>query len=112
MSTTTAKNRRKPRPASRRGTISRLETIQDLLAAIRAHEPDNNHLLAMLGATTAHIAIHLGEPADKIDIHRLLDVKAGLQAHLRKRGFRRNSIRSYTNYLRILLQKAGELGWA
>jgi integrase len=79
---------------------------------MRRREPEGCHLLKMLGSTIAHISMHLGVPADELDIHRLLDVKSGLQVHLKERGFKRNSIRSYTNYLRILLQKATEFGWS
>lgn len=88
-----------------------LRTIQDLLDTIRRREAENSHLLAMLTATAAHISMHLGVPRDKLDIRRLLDVKSGLQAYFKERGFKRNSVSSYTNYLRILLQKASERGW-
>ena len=109
----TAEKRRKPQESARCRSISQhpITTLQELLESIRNQEPEQAHLRSMLAATVAHISMVLGEPPDKIDIRRLLDVKPGLQDHLRLRGFKRNSIRSYTNYLRILRQKAGELGW-
>jgi hypothetical protein len=101
------------RPA-RRFSIShgQPETLQDLFEALKRSDPEESQLIAMLGATVAHIAIHLGEPPNRIAILKLLDIKPGLQAYLREKGFKRNSIRSYTNYLRILLQRARELGWS
>jgi hypothetical protein len=66
----------------------------------------------MLDSTMAHVAQYLGEPPQKINIRRLLDVKADLQAHLKRRSPKRNTIGSYTNYLRILIKKARELRWS
>jgi hypothetical protein len=94
-------------------SISResLETLADLLDAIRKSEGDASHVVKMLSATAAHLAIHLGQPPDKIEIRQLLAVRPGLRLHLKERGFKRNSIRSYCNYVRIFLQKAEGLGW-
>lgn len=109
-----AQKRVKPRGAAVCHRISqcRLKTIQDLLDIIQQREPKQGHLRAMLCATAAHISMHLQLPCDKLDISALLDVRAGLQLHLRERGFKRNSIRSYANFLRILLQKARDYGWS
>jgi hypothetical protein len=73
-----------------------LETLQDLLDAIRKSEGDASHVVRMLSATAAHVAIHLGQPPDKIEIRQLLAVRPGLRLHLKERGFKRNSIRSYS----------------
>src|SRR5208283_814467 len=105
----------KPRDTARCKTISpetrSLETLHDLMLAIQSREAGESHLLAMLRATTAHISMHLGRPLTTISLRDLIDVKPGLQAHLRARRLKRNSIRSYTNYLRILVQKAKDFGW-
>jgi hypothetical protein len=66
----------------------------------------------MLAATAAHVAIYLGEPPERIQIRTLLEVRPGLRAHLKDRGFKRNSIRTYCCHVGILLQRARELGWA
>src|SRR6516165_5335594 len=114
MLRTTADNRRQaPKPARSDSISPRpLETLQDLLESIRCGEPEQVHLLSMLTATAAHISMVLGVSSDKIHIRALLDVRFGLRCHLGQRGYRRNSVRSYVNYLRILIQKARELGWA
>src|SRR5215469_5613598 len=88
----------------------RLRTVQDLLDAIRRSEPESKNL-GMLNSTVGHIAMHLKLTAEKIEIGRLLDIKPGLQASLKAKGLKGKSIPSYTNYVRILLQKAAELGW-
>ena len=90
----------------------RLETLQELLDAIRRREPEQKNLLSMLDATAAHLSMVMGQPASKIPIRQLLEIKPALQRHLKERGFRRNTVRSYANYFRILLDKARSLGWS
>lgn len=87
------------------------ETLQDLLLAIEFQKPEYRHLLPMLRATARHMAMYLKMPASQISIGQLADVKPGLQAYLRAQGKKRNSVRSYTSYLGMLLRKAKELGW-
>jgi hypothetical protein len=72
----TAENRRKAQESACCRSISQrpLSTLQDLLESIRNREPEQVHLCSMLAATTAHISMVLGEPADRIDIRKLLDV--------------------------------------
>lgn len=89
----------------------KLDTLEDLLRAIRRAEPEGSHLLTMLGTTAAHLVNHLGEPPDKISIRKLVDVRPGLKAFLKARRFTRSSTRSYCGYARILLQRARALGW-
>ena len=114
MTVEVAENRGKVAESSTCCSISRrdLNTLHDLLEAIRRREPEQRGLVAMLGATAAHIQMHLGKSSDKIAIRDLLDVNAGLQVYFREKSFRRNSIRSYLNYIRILIQEAKKLGWA
>jgi hypothetical protein len=110
----TTQGRSDPLEFARLRSISRekLETLEDLLHVIEGREPNGSHLVKMLGSTAAHLVDHLGQSPDKIPIHRLLDVRSGFKAYLKDRRFKRNSIRSYGNYLRILVQRAREVGWA
>jgi integrase len=87
------------------------ENLQGLLESIRNSEHEKTHLHAMLNALAGHIAMALGRPARTIQIRELLDMKPGLRRYLEKKRFRRSSINSYVNYLRILVRKARELGW-
>jgi hypothetical protein len=109
----TTQGRGDPPESARSSTISRekLETLEDLLRAIRQSDPEGGHLTKMLGTTAAHLVDHLGVPPDKILIRTLLGLRPGLRVYLRERRYLRNSIRSYVNYVRILVNKARELGW-
>lgn len=95
-------------------TISRakLETLQDLLEAIRNGDTDGSHLVKMLGATAAHVVMYLGRPPGRINIRTLMEARPGLKVQLKESGFKRNSIRAYCYYIGVLIQKARELGWA
>lgn len=110
----TADTIQKPQDTAQDRNLSppRLETLEDLLDAIRRREPQQTHLLSMLNATAAHIEQVLARRANKIAIRELLEIKSALQRRLKERGFRRNSVRSYVNYLRILVVKARGLGWS
>jgi hypothetical protein len=54
----------------------------------------------------------LGQPSSKIQIRELLEIRPRLRLRLREKGFKRNSHRSYSNFVRILLVKAREFGWS
>lgn len=103
-----------PRNPAQTRNISRLrlETLQDLMDAIPRGEPEGSNSVAMLEATADHISGALGQPLNEILIRQLTDLRPKLRIHLRERRFKRNSIRSYANFLRILLAKAKDLGWS
>lgn len=88
-----------------------LETLRDLLDAIAARWPDEKQLLGMLRSTAAHISICLGKPPEQLKIDECVNLGATFKAYLLERRFKHNSARAYVNYLRILTQKALELGW-
>jgi hypothetical protein len=102
---------KKARNSAHSRSISRLETLQDLLDAIGPGKPEETNLIRMLSATAGHISMTLGQPPGKISIRQLLEIRPRLRLRLREKGFRRNSYRSYSNFVRILLAKARELGW-
>ena len=110
----TTQGRGDPPESARSSTISRerLDTLEDLLHAIENSEPMDSHLVKMLGSTAAHLVDHREEPPENIPIDRLLDVGSSFKAYLKERRFKRNSVRSYCNYIRIFLQRARKLGWA
>jgi hypothetical protein len=54
----------------------------------------------------------LKQRSAEISIHQLLDVRPKLRLYLTGREFKQNSVRSYSNFLRILLAKARNLGWS
>ena len=100
------------RGAARPANISRgLETVQDLLDRIAASEGPKAKPLAMLRTTAMHVSRCLGRPLGATRIHELVSSSPEINAYLRSRGFKRNTVRSYGNYLRILVQEARALGW-
>ena len=113
MATLTVNGFAKRRVRSQTRSISRegIHSLQDLLDALPMVGPTASHTLAMLRSTCGHISMCISEFPAAIPICRLLDIRPRLTAYLRDRGMRRNSIRSYVNYVRILLQKAREFGW-
>jgi len=102
-----------PRDVALREPISleKLRTLQDLLDAIAKLESDQPHLLAMLRSTGGHISDYLERPLHQVEIGQIRDVVPELKQYLKERRYKRNSIRSYLNYTRILLQEAEGLGW-
>jgi hypothetical protein len=68
--------------------------------------------LPMFRRTADLVAEVLQRPKHEIAISELSDLFRPLKRFLEVRRFKRNSVRSYRNYLRILIQKAKALGWA
>lgn len=87
------------------------QTLGDLIQLIERRE-GRNHQLAMLRATAAHISNHLEKGPDRIPLGELLNLRPRLRLYLEKRALKRNSVRSYVNFLRILLRKACKFGWS
>jgi integrase len=90
----------------------RLQGLGDLTEAIETRLKTNSQMTAMLRALVGHICICLNKAPKTIAIIELTDLRLRLKAYLRERDFRQNSVRSYINYLRILLDLANKLGWS
>jgi len=86
-------------------------SLQHLLDLIQAKWPEEEQM-PMLRRTADLIAELLQRPKQEIAIAELLKLSNPLKRFLEGRRFKRNSVRSYRNYLRILVQKAEALGWA
>ena len=86
-----------------------LRTMANLLAAISGrpewakHEP-------MMRTTAGHLSEMLRLPANAVPVDRLPSMVARFKDHLQGRHHRRNAVRSYVYYLRLLIRAAGELG--
>lgn len=65
----------------------------------------------MLRTTAAHIADCLNVPIEGLKIDDLVRVGPEFRQYLEERRFKRNSVRSYSNFLHILLRAAKDLGW-
>ncbi|MFB3921996.1 MAG: phage integrase SAM-like domain-containing protein [Terriglobia bacterium] len=105
-------------PQLSRATLGTLRTLDELLRALSSTEPVQADPVAMLKSTVGHLSRYLGRAPDKISIESLADASVldGFVTYLKekgrgKRGLSRNSVRSYVNYVRVLLRKARSLGW-
>jgi hypothetical protein len=86
------------------------KTLQDLLVHLSA-SGTRTQLTSMLNSTASHLSSWLGQSPREIPISRLIGAAPEFGSFLRERRFKRNSVRSYLNYLRILVRIATELGW-
>jgi len=89
----------------------RARTVQDLLDHLSEGRSTLPNLLNMLKTTTAHISRSLNRPLNEIQINQLSGALPQFITFLTEseRRFKRNSIRSYQNYFRKLLQIARDL---
>jgi integrase len=85
-----------------------LVTLQDLLNALAQNPSDQ---LAMLRSTTNKLSQFLGQPCSGIPIESLADHRDDFSHYLVGSKYAKNSVRSYNNYVRILLDEATKLGW-
>jgi integrase len=81
-------------------------TVQDLLTAFCGHKQ-----LPMLRTTAGHISDCLNVPFDQLTTDALVGLNSRFTTYLEGRRYKRNAIRSYRNYVNVLLRKAKELGW-
>jgi hypothetical protein len=117
MTTVIAESRTKAREISRSCAVShkRIETFQDLIHRIEGEENEKSGAVPMLRALTSHICLYYDRAPERIAVSKLADLRPRLRLYLQegpfKRPFKRNTIRSYVNYLRILLDRAEQIGW-
>jgi hypothetical protein len=88
-----------------------LRHLRDLFEAIKDTQTLDHQATAMLGTTLSLVSTFMARPLEDITIDELADQGPELKAHLESRGYKRNSVRSYMNYRRILLREAEKLGW-
>lgn len=96
--------------ASSRCTLEtdKLISLADLLAAMSNNPPSQ---LPMLRSTASRITAFIGLSADQVTLDAIYARREGFRPFLEKGPYKENSIRSYVNFLRILLDSATELGW-
>jgi hypothetical protein len=57
------------------------------------------------------LADYFGKPADEILFDSVQEARTRLRPYLESRKYAENSIRTYVNHVRILLNRAKECGW-
>ena len=90
--------------------VSRTEvrSLADLLIQLN-NEPTSQ--LPMLRSTAAKVAAFLGKSVEEVSLDLVHAHREGFRPFLQSQRYKEGSIRSYVNYLRILMQSAEELGW-
>ena len=83
-----------------------LRSVADLLVRLA----EDKHI-GMLKTTAGHIADCVGRPFNELTIDALVGLVPRFTTYLEGRRHKRNAIRSYRNYLGMLVRKAKELGW-
>jgi hypothetical protein len=84
------------------------KTVGDLLRLLEDNPPRE---FSMLRSTCSMLADYFGKPADEILFDSVQEARTRLRPYLESRKYAENSIRTYVNHVRILLNRAKECGW-
>jgi len=79
--------------------------------AINGTPSIQKHLKQMLNTTATHVAACLNKRPEQIGIDELVALRPRLKVYLQERHFKPNAVRGYCNYVRILVDMAGQFGW-
>lgn len=85
-----------------------IRTLGDVLDILGENPPSS---FPMLRTTSALLAAYLDKPIDQITVDCVSEARDRFRSYLEDRKYKENSIRSYVNYVRILLGTATEFGW-
>lgn len=84
----------------------KLKTVQDLLTALQG-----SRYFSMLRTTAGHTSNFLKLPVEQLPIDALLDLGPSFRLYLKERRYKRDAVRSYSNFAAMLLRGAKEMGW-
>lgn len=84
------------------------ETLHDLLHILVKNPPST---FSMLRTTCSLLSTFYGRPPKEITLNTVSTTRDGFRPFLESRMYANASIRSYVNYVRILLKEASALGW-
>lgn len=84
-----------------------LHSLHDLLDAL-GHEEAKD--LAMLRTTASHLAEFFGAELSAIPLSSLCDCRASFRLYMESRKYKKNSVRSFSNYVGVLLKYAQNPG--
>jgi integrase len=88
--------------------VRSLKTLSDLLDILRDNPPP---AFPMLRTTCTRIEAYLGMSAEQITLDSVSETRDGFRRFLESRKYAENSIRTYVNHVRILLNSATVFGW-
>lgn len=86
----------------------KVESLADLLACINSQSSSQT---PMLRTTVGKIAAFIGKSVDEISLDMIHTCREGFRPYLEGQRYKEGSIRSYVNYLRMLMDTAEKLGW-
>ncbi len=86
-----------------------LRTVDELLKAIDEDAPTLP--VGMLRTTARHVSNFLNVPLEQLEIDVLVGLDPDFRNYLKERRYKEGSVRSYSNFVSILLKAAKELGW-
>ena len=84
------------------------KSLADLLLIVNSNQTSQ---LPMLRTTAGKIAAFLDKPIDEISLDLIYANREGFRPFLESLRYKEPSVRSYVNYLRMLLQAAETAGW-
>src|SRR5579875_3653023 len=84
------------------------QTVADLLTTIDRAE---NSQSAMLHSVASQFLSYVNANADEVPIQILYEKRDGFIAHLKAGRYKASSVKSYRNYLNILIRRAKDQGW-
>jgi len=88
------------------------QTNVDSLADLLSHlNSDPTSQTPMFRSTAAKIAAFLGKSIDQITLDLVHAKREEFRPFLERQRYKEGSVRTYVNYLRMLLDAAGRLGW-
>lgn len=105
------RDRARLRVMSQASAHNQPRTLADLLVTISCRQ-DLAKQEAMMRTTAGHVTEMLAAPPDEVPVSQLRVLVSRFKEYLQGHSFRRNSVRSYLNYLRVLIKVADELGWS
>lgn len=83
-------------------------TLHDLMERLQKNPPKS---YPMLKSTAGAVAGFFKAPANEIELDRVAAMRGQFRRHLKASRYSENSVRSYVNYVRILIKMARDLGW-
>jgi len=86
-----------------------LRSLMDLLDLLQKQGTSSN--FAMLETTASQFSKFTGKTLDEINIEELDDSRDDFRRYLEEHKYKKNTVRSYSNYARILYTLAIEAGW-
>src|ERR1035441_9001705 len=98
-------------PGSSINSVFEVRSPRTLNELLQVWENDPPRCLPVLRTTCNLLAVYLNGTMEQILLDSVKKNKDGFRKFLEDRKYKENSVRTYVNHVRILLNSASELGW-